>query len=130
MRSSAAWRFDELALRSAQSRRDGEAGYSDDEEPGHSNMRCPLLEAVYHHSIGGYMAICMCRSKAALSQPCHFAVFVLPQTVSSRSAANISRRSAAQSPSACDAGMSVGPCHRNTAVGARCPDPTLQESCG
>ena len=35
---------------------------SDEELPGHSNMWCQLLEAVYHHSIGGFLAMSMCHS--------------------------------------------------------------------
>ena len=42
-------------------------------------MRCPLLEAAYHHSIGGFLAVGRCHSsKAALSQSCHIALFVNP----------------------------------------------------
>ena len=52
---------------------------SDEEVPGQSNMWGPLLEAAYHHSIGAFLATSMChRSKAALSQSCHFALFVKP----------------------------------------------------
>ena len=44
---------------------------------GRVQMWCPLLEAVYHYSVGGYLAMCMChRSEAALLQSCHFALFV------------------------------------------------------
>ena len=40
---------------------------------------CPLLEAAYHHRIGGFLAMRNChRCKAALSQSCHFALFVNP----------------------------------------------------
>ena len=50
---------------------------SDEDLPGHSNMWCSLLEAAYHHSIGAFLAMNMCHSSmAALSQSCHFAVFV------------------------------------------------------
>ena len=56
----------------------------DEKLAGQSNMWCPLPEAVYHHSIGGSLAMSMCHSsKAALSQPCHFAVFVNPVARSS-----------------------------------------------
>ena len=52
---------------------------SDEELPGQSDMWCPLLEAAYHHSIGGYLAMNMCHgSMAALSQTCHFALCVNP----------------------------------------------------
>ena len=38
-----------------------------------------LLEAAYHHSIGGFLTMSTChRSKAALSESCHFALFVNP----------------------------------------------------
>ena len=50
---------------------------SDEDLPGHSNMWCSLLEAAYHHSICAFLAMNMCHSSmAALSQSCHFAVFV------------------------------------------------------
>ena len=56
---------------------------SDEELQGQSNMWCPLLEAAYH-SIGGYLAMSTCHSsKAALSQSCHFALFVSPVARSS-----------------------------------------------
>ena len=56
-----------------------DAGYTDDFAPGQSNMWCPLLEEVYHCSIGGDTAMIMCcGGKAALSQSCHFCVFVNP----------------------------------------------------
>ena len=60
-------------------------GFSSDEElPGQSNMWCALLEAAYHHSIGAFLAMNMCHtSKAALSQPCHFALFATPVARSS-----------------------------------------------
>ena len=42
------------------------------------------LEAAYHHSIGAFLAMNMCRSsKAAVSQSCHFALFVNPVARSS-----------------------------------------------
>ena len=65
-----------LAASSAGSAPSG--GFSSDEDlPGHSNMKCTLLEAAYHHSIGAMLALSMCHSsKAALSQSCYFAVFV------------------------------------------------------
>ena len=52
-------------------------GFSSDEEwPGQFNMWCPLLETA-HHSIGAFLALGMFHSsKAALSQSCHFALFV------------------------------------------------------
>ena len=57
---------------------------SDEDLLGHSNMWCPLLEAAYHHSTGALLALNMCHSsKAALSQSCHFAVFVNPVARSS-----------------------------------------------
>ena len=47
-------------------------------------MWCPLLEAAYHHSIGALLAMNTCHSsKAALSQSCHFAVFMNPVARSS-----------------------------------------------
>ena len=73
----------ELARSTAGSAADDDAS-SDEELPGHSNMWCPLLEAAYHHSIGAMLALSMCySSKAALSQSCHFAVFVNPVARSS-----------------------------------------------
>ena len=45
-------------------------------------MWCPLLEAC-HHSIGAFLAMNTCHSKAALSQSCHFALFVNPVARSS-----------------------------------------------
>ena len=57
---------------------------SDEDLPVHSNMWCSLLEAAYHHSIGAFLAMNMCHSSmAALSQSCHFAVFVNPVARSS-----------------------------------------------
>ena len=57
---------------------------SDEELPGQSKKWCPLLEPAYHHSIGGYLAMSMCHSsKAALSQSCHFSLFVNPVARSS-----------------------------------------------
>ena len=54
----------------------GEEVSSDEELPRQSNMWCPLLEAGYHHSIGGYLAMSMCNDKKApLSETC-FALFV------------------------------------------------------
>ena len=52
--------------------------------PGQSNMWCPLLETAYHHSIGAFLEMSVCHSsKAALSQSCHFALFVNPVARSS-----------------------------------------------
>ena len=52
---------------------------SDEELPGQSNIWCLLLEAAYHHSIGGCLPMSMCHgTKAVLSQTCHFALFVNP----------------------------------------------------
>ena len=40
-------------------------------------MWCPLLEAAHHHSIEGYLTMSRCHSsKGALSQSCHFSLFV------------------------------------------------------
>ena len=86
-----------------------------------SNMWCPLLEAVYHHSIGGYLAMSH-SSKAVLSQSCHFALFVKlvarsSTDGSSRCATGTLSTNAVRRQHACSAGMSSWPCRRST----RCP---------
>ena len=71
-------------LSSLRSRPPSEEVSSDEELPSQSNMWCPLLEEAYQHSIGGYLAMSMCHSsKAALSQSCHFALFMNPVARSS-----------------------------------------------
>ena len=50
---------------------------SDDETSAQSNMRYPFLETAYHYNIDGFLVMYMChRCKTALSQSCHFVVFV------------------------------------------------------
>ena len=121
---SAAWCFEETALKFSKLKMScaaaaqavsptastaSNADCTDDEAPSQSNMRCPLLEIVFHYSVGSCMAMMRChRSTAALSQSCHFAVFVNPVArASSDGATSISRKSVQ---SATAAGMSgVGP---------------------
>ena len=97
-----------------------EADTSDDEVPGQSNTESPLPEGAFHHRFGGFVAMRMCdRSKPALSQSCHSALFVSclhvrPLPVSSRPVTCISHRSMTR---------------RQRACGAAIRSSTLQESC-
>ena len=114
-----------------------EADSFDDEVPGQSIMWCLLLEAAFHHSFGGFLAMCMChRSKAALSQSCHLALFVNAVARASTDRfftfcdVHLARECDSQATCLRRRHEQFGPCRRSTVVcsvaGTHFPGPTLQ----